>query len=94
MIATIKGGGGAWKARIGARNVGLSWVNLSCGAGIACSKLVCDVDTIVCEKIKAAPVRDRAVLEEESFDGDAEDIGSERVSTEERMYLGSLDGEN
>lgn len=55
---------------------------------------MCDVDAIVCEKIKAAPVRDRAVLEEESFDGDAEDIGSERVSREERMYLGSLDGEN
>lgn len=55
---------------------------------------MCYVNAIVCEKIKAAPVRDRAVLEEESFDGDAEDIESERVSREERMYLGSLDGEN
>ena len=52
-----------------------------------------DVGAIVCEKMKAAPVRDWAVLEEEGFDGDGEDIGRGRIGREERMYLYSGEGD-
>lgn len=48
---------------------------------------MCDVGAIVCEKMKAAPVWDGAVLEKEGFDGDGEDIERGRISRDERMYL-------
>lgn len=46
---------------------------------------MCDVGAIVCDKMKAAPVRDGAVLEEERSDGEVEDIGRVRIYKEEPM---------
>lgn len=87
MIAITQGAGGAYKAPIIARNVGIFCVTISWSVCIAGSKLVCDVGAIVCEKMKAAPVRDGAVLEKEGFDGDGEDIAMRRTSKDERVYL-------
>lgn len=87
MIAITEGAGGAYKAPIFARNVGIICMSISWSVCIAGSKLVCDVGAIDCEKMKAAPVRDGAVLEKEGFDGEGEDIGSGRISRDERMYL-------
>lgn len=60
-------------------------MSLSWSVGNAGSKLACDVCAIGCDKMKAAKVRDGAALEEERFDGEAEDIGRGRVCREERM---------
>ena len=56
MIAITEGPGGAYKARIVARNVGVSCVSISWSVGIAGSKLVCGAGAIVCEKVEAVPV--------------------------------------
>lgn len=93
MIAITEGAGGAYRAPIVARNVGVFCVIISWSVCIAGSKLVCDVGAIDCEKMKAVPVRDGAVLEKEGFDGDGEDIGRGRISRDERMYLYSEEGD-